>query len=169
MILSTQGTVILREQSDKAITLELIASMLKRLAMLYQIPNFVNENAVLLAQWIMETYKFETLEVIVECLDSPPKTGEKNWRLTPDTIEKWFEVKLDEIVKRKDKAYQVEKQRLREEESKQPPNFPDFPTMFKNSGTWYEKAEREESEADYKKFREDYLNSKDNGGNQKQD
>lgn len=90
VILSTQGTVILREQSDKAITLELISSMLKRLAMLYQIPNFVNENAVLLAQWIMETYKFETLEVIVECLDSPPKTGEKNWRLTPDTIEKWL-------------------------------------------------------------------------------
>lgn len=161
MILSTQGTVILKEQKDKEITIELIATMLKRLAMLYQIPNFVNENAVLLAQWIMETYKFETLEVIVECLDSPPKTGEKNWRLTPDTIESWFALKLEEIIKRKERAYELEKQRLRDEESKQPPNFPDFPKMFKNTGTWYEKAEREETEADYKKFRQDYLNSRD--------
>lgn len=165
MILSTQGSVILREQKDKGITLELIATMLKRLAMLYQIPNFVNENAVLLAQWIMETYKFETLEVIVECLDSPPKTGEKNWRLTPDTIESWFAIKLEEIIKRKERAYELEKIRIKEEESKQPPNFPDFPTMFRNTGTWYEKAEREQTEADYKKFREEYLNSRIDGKN----
>lgn len=160
VILSTQGSVVLQEQKDKAITIELIAMMLKRLALLYQVPNFDNENAVLLSQWIMSTYKFETLEVIVECLESPPKTGEKNWRLTPDTIESWFAIKLEEIVKRKEREYEKEKLRIKEEESQRPPNIPNFSEMFKGTGTWFEKAEREESNADYEKFKQNYLNSK---------
>lgn len=161
MILSTQGSVVLQEQKDKAITIELIAQMLKRLALLYQVPNFDNENAVLLAQWIMQTYKYETLEVIVECLEAPPKTGEKNWRLTPDTIESWFTITLEEIVKRREREIEKAKQKQREEESKLPPNIPDLANMFKGTGTWFEKAQQEESEDDYKKFKEQYLNSRD--------
>lgn len=158
MILSTQGSVVLQEQKDKELTIELIANMLKRLAMLYQVPNFMNENAVLLAQWIMQTYLYETLEVVVQCLEKPPATVEKNWRLTPDTIQIWFKIKLDEIAKEREYEYQKEKKRLKEMQADPETNWPDFKKLL--SGTWYEDAEKGRvKEAEYQKFKEDRAKS----------
>jgi hypothetical protein len=150
--------LILREQPNKVTTLKDLTKRLDRLAVLYQIPNWTVRNGVLLSKWIMDKYQFETLEVIIECLESPPPTGEKNWRLTPDTIESWFALKLEEQVKKREKEYEKEKIRLRELESQIPPNIPDFNELFK--GTWFEKAQREESEKDYQEFKESYLKSK---------
>lgn len=156
--------LILREQPNKITTLKDLTKRLDRLAVLYQIPNWTVRNGVLLSKWIMDKYQFETLEVIVECLESPPPTGEKNWRLTPDTIESWFAIKLEEKAVQREKDYEKEKQRLREIENQIPPNIPNFSELFK--GTWFEKAEREEAEKDYQEFREQYLNSRNNGAGQ---
>lgn len=154
-------SLILREQPNKVTTLKDLTKRLDRLAVLYQIPNWSVRNAVLLGKWIMEKYQFETLDVITECLESPPPTGEKNWRLTPDTIESWFALKLEEQVKRREKDYEKEKLRLRELENQIPTNIPNFSELFK--GTWFEKAEREECEKDYREFRDGYIKSRQDG------
>ena len=99
-------SVILREQ-DKESVLIFIAGLLQRLGKLYQIPGFSDEGAVILAEWIFDNYKFESLEAVKECLKNPPETfdeqgrRETNWRLTPDRIQKWMAVQLEkEAIKR---------------------------------------------------------------------
>lgn len=156
------GTVILREHEDKGQSIEFIAQLLNRVAKLYQIPNWDNTNAVLLAKFIMEKYSCETLEVIVKCLESPPATGERNWRLTPDTIQIWFEFKLDEQRKRWEDDYQKEKKRLKELEADPQTNWPDFKKLL--SGTWYEDADKERNKnKELQDFKNDYLAKRNKG------
>lgn len=158
-ILSQVGTVILREHKDKAQSVEFIAQLLNRVAKLYQIPNWDNTNAVLLAKFIMDKYSCETLDVIVKCLESPPSTGERNWRLTPDTIQIWFELKLDEQRKEWEDNYQKEKKRLKELEADPQTNWPDFKKLL--SGTWYEDAEKERNiHKETQDFKLEYLAKK---------
>lgn len=156
------GNLVLREQPDKEATIAQIASMLNQLAKLYQIPNFTGENAVLLSKWIISKYAYETLDVVLDCLVNPPSTGEKNWRLTPDTIQEWFAIKLEEQAIKREREYQKEKQRLREIEST--PNFPDFDKLLE--GTWYEQAKREQEfdQEKMKQIKEEWLKNR-NGNN----
>lgn len=157
------ANLVINEQPDKEATIAQIASMLMQLSKLYQVPNFTGENAVLLAKWIIGQYKFEPLDVVLDCLVNPPRTGEKNWRLTPDTIQEWFSIRLEEQAVKREKEYQKEKQRLREQEST-PPNFPDFDKLL--AGTWYEQAKRENeySEQKMKEVKQEWLNKR-NGNN----
>jgi len=91
----------------------------------------------MLAQWIVDSYPFESLDSIQECLYTPPKTGQKNWRLTPDTIQEWMSLQLEkEAIKR-----EKEHNKVKLGESMQPINLPDFDQLFK--GTWYTEAKRE--------------------------
>lgn len=155
--------MVIREQPDKQATVGQIAKMLNQLAKLYQVPNFDGENAILLANWIVNEYQYEPLNVVLDCLIKPPSTGEKNWRLTPDTIESWLSIKLEEQAIQREKEYQKEKQKLRELESQQPANFPDFDKLLE--GTWFEKAKREENfdQKKYEEIKKDYLNSRNDG------
>jgi len=147
---------VIKEQPDKKAVIGQISMMLQQLAKLYQIPNWDGENAVLLAKWIVTKYEYEPLEVVLDCLVNPPTTGQTNWRLTPDTIEAWLAIRLDEQAQKREKEYQKEKEKLKNMESEAPPNWPDFDKLL--AGTWYDKAQRNESE--YEKFKENYLNKK---------
>lgn len=62
---------------------------------MYQIPNFDEECALLLAVDTIERFQYDPVDVLVKCLTSPPSTGEKNWRLTPDTISEWMSITLE--------------------------------------------------------------------------
>lgn len=88
------GTV-LREQPQADVCKQLCA-LLNRLGKLYAIPNWDADSALLLAEWIMEEYKFEQIETVVKALGSPQvNTADKTWRLTPDVIAKWVELEID--------------------------------------------------------------------------
>lgn len=73
-----------------------------RLAKLYQVPNFDTENAVYLSEWTYDNYQWEDLETITGVLTNPPTTQdergntETNWRITPDRIQRWMAVVLDQ-------------------------------------------------------------------------
>ncbi len=81
---------------------------------MYQIPNFDEESALILAVDTIERYQYEPVEVLIKCLERPPSTGEKNWRLTPDTISEWMSITLEmeadnlEREHRKAKSVQLE-------------------------------------------------------------
>jgi hypothetical protein len=84
-----------------------VAQLINRLGKLYQIPGSSDEHCVILAEWVYDNYKFESLEAVKECLRNPPETfdeqgrKENNWRLTPDRIQKWMTVTLErEAIKR---------------------------------------------------------------------
>lgn len=66
-----------------------------RIAKLYQVPNFDEESALILAVDTIERFQYDPVDVLVKCLTSPPSTGEKNWRLTPDTISEWMSITLE--------------------------------------------------------------------------
>ena len=95
--------IILREQKDKGAQIAFIASLLLRNVRLYQIQGFDEENAVNLAEWVLEKYQYEPLEIIISCLETPPATKDRNWRLTPDTIAAWMKIKLEEVAAEREK------------------------------------------------------------------
>jgi hypothetical protein len=91
-----EKSVILKEQTDRKEVLKNLVYLLNRIAKLYQIPNFDNENAVLLASWIFETYKYDPFETIEKALTNPkPIEGENQWRLNPDTVSKFINAELE--------------------------------------------------------------------------
>lgn len=152
-------SLVIREQPDKLAVTAQIADLLLQLSKLYQIPNFNGENAVLLSKWIITNYEYEPLEVVIDCLVNPPHTGEKNWRLTPDTIQQWLAIRLEEQAEKREREYQKEKERQRQIESV-PANFPDFDKLM--AGTWFEEVKNEKafSEQKMKEIREEWLKSK---------
>lgn len=93
---SNQNTAIKHLEPKLAVTE--IGNALLRLAKLYQIPNFDETNAMILAEWTIDNFKHKPLALILEALKNPPalfENGEitKNWRLTPDTIYAWIDKK----------------------------------------------------------------------------
>jgi hypothetical protein len=74
------------------------------------IPNWTVENSVILAEWIIDAYKYEELALVESVLRNPPKkedkTGEagSNWRLTPDTIHAWMAPALERAAITREKA-----------------------------------------------------------------
>lgn len=91
------GDVILRELPADEI-LKYIAILIDRLAKLYQIQNWNAENSVILSEWIIENYSCEMLQTVDKILRHPPKSEGSNWRLTPDTIEKWMADELENVA-----------------------------------------------------------------------
>ena len=77
-----------------------------RIGTLYQIPNFSEANALILAEWTAENYKHKTLALILDALKNPTIVYEdgnvtRSWRLTPETVAIWIEKKsTDEAQKR---------------------------------------------------------------------
>lgn len=108
-------STVLRELPTevKASTQSSICDLLNRVAKLYQIPNWDELNAVLLSDWILETYPTETFETIQRALTKPRTVG-KTWRLTPDVITEWmaFEIEQETIKREKEihNAKQAEEQ-----------------------------------------------------------
>lgn len=96
--------IILAEQPDKKEVIKTIAKLLQRLSKLYQLPNWSEENAVILAEWVFDTYRYDSMDDLIECLSKPPQTYdehgniESNWRLTPDRIQKWMSVQLEKTA-----------------------------------------------------------------------
>lgn len=101
---SISVTKILKEQ-DEAAVITIIASQLKRLIRLYQIPN-VAGNEVELADWIYENYKYEEFALVYSVLKNPPATDDKNWRLTPDTIRTWMAQELENAAVQRENEHQ---------------------------------------------------------------
>jgi hypothetical protein len=102
---------VINEQPDKTAVQKEIAGLLERIVVLYQIPNWGTKNAIILSEWIMDNYKFETLETIKACLKNPPPTKDPNWRLTPDTINAWFEVELEKQAELLEREHQKRKEK----------------------------------------------------------
>lgn len=111
---SIERSVILKEQTDKKEVLKTLVYLLNRIAKLYQIPNFDNENAVLLASWINETYKYDPFDCIESALTNPGPLDSTSYRLTPDVVSEWIAIELDkratqlESEHKKNKAKTIE-------------------------------------------------------------
>lgn len=106
---SLKAGVIAKEQPNKQALIAQICARLLRLVKLYQIPNFDEEAAVLLAEDTLERFQYEPIETILRCLDSPPSTGEKNWRLTPDTISTWMQITIEKDAEERERINQLYK------------------------------------------------------------
>lgn len=98
--LSTPSTVLREQPSGEAI--KAIADKLDILAKLYQVPNWDQLNAILLAEWIMDEYHSDMLKTVMDCLNRPRTSG-KTWRLTPDTIKEWMSAEQDKLADRREK------------------------------------------------------------------
>lgn len=87
-------SVILKEQPEGE-ALAHLCSLIQRLVKLYQIQGFDNDTVAILADWILDNYKYETLDMVTKVLTNPPKTSKPSWRLTPDTINEWMAIELE--------------------------------------------------------------------------
>lgn len=147
---------IIREQEPKEMK-KLIAMLLQRLAKLYQIPNWTEENAILLTEWIHINYQYEEIDCIVNILTNPPNTGNKNWRLTPDTVQEWMSVELDKQAEKREKDWQNLKQK-----ELAPPESTDKPINWEEvfKGSWFEKYQNEiyQKDKDWNEYRKSFYN-----------
>lgn len=92
-----------------------IAGLLLRVAKLYAIPDFREDSAVELADWIMEAYNCEPLELIANVLRNPPGTDKPNWRLTPDTIRQWMSDALEKQAEQLERQHEQMKKKSADE------------------------------------------------------
>jgi len=81
--------------------IQAISDALLRIGILYQIPNFSEANALILAEWTADNYKHKTLELILDALKNPAIIYEdgnvtRSWRLTPETVAIWIEKRATE-------------------------------------------------------------------------
>lgn len=101
--------LVLAEQ-DKGQTIKLVSYLLQRLSKLYQLANWTEDNAVFLAEWIYDNYKYDSLDDVIACLRNPPHTDNKQWRLTPDTIREWMSI----ILTKRAEQREAENKKLKE-------------------------------------------------------
>jgi len=101
-LITHYGSTVLVELPQESVIKVLVASLMK-LAKMYQIKDFDTETAVLNAHWITQNYKHEQLETITRCLENPPSTGEKIWRITPDVISSWMAAMLDKFYSERER------------------------------------------------------------------
>lgn len=100
--MSSKSTA-LAQYPDKVELITEIANLLQRLSLLYQIDRWGMENSVALAGWIYDNYKGYRINDVLHVLKDPPtvikKDGEieNQWRLTPDTINKWMEIQIGKV------------------------------------------------------------------------
>jgi hypothetical protein len=151
----SQTNLVLAEQ-DKAQTITLISYLLQRLSKLYQLPNWTEENAVFLAEWIFDNYKFDSLDDVITCLRNPPHTENKQWRLTPDTIQEWMKI----ILERRADEREIENKKLKEnfKDKLEMVDYEAFKAKVETEG--FPDNKKAESDFEYEKFRMSYLTSK---------
>jgi len=99
--------LILKEQDERTVIKDLALRLLN-VAKLFTI-DYSEESAVLLAQWVYNNYRYELLETVQKVLSNPPKTGERVWRLTPDTITDWMAIELEAQAKERERTLHNEK------------------------------------------------------------
>lgn len=102
---------------DPETSISEISGALLKLAKLYQMKDFDDINALLLAEWTVEKFKHKPLGIIINALTDPPTIYEdgaivKSWRLTPETIKAWIDqrcIELEELrIKKESEAKQIE-------------------------------------------------------------
>lgn len=152
----SKTNMVLAEQ-DKGQTIKLVAYLLQRLSKLYQLNNWTEDNAVFLAEWIYDNYKFDSLDDIISCLRNPPHTEMKQWRLTPDTINEWMKV----ILTKRAEQREVENKKLKEtfKDKLEDINYDAFKLKIEKEGLPGEK--KRETNEQYEKFKFDYLLKKE--------
>lgn len=144
--------LVLAEQ-DKGQTIRLVSYLLQRLSKLYQLPNWTEDNAVFLAEWIFDNYKYDSLDDVITCLRNPPPTENKQWRLTPDSIKEWMKIILEARAEKRE----AENKKLKEA-FKDPLPEVDYDAFKKKIEVEGLPGEVEEvSDPQYEKFRLDYL------------
>lgn len=94
---------------DKANVIFFIGMLLKRLSLLYQVPNFTEDHQEVLSEWVYDTYQCDELEIVKKCLTNPPPTDKQNWRLTPDTIQTWMSVYLEKSAEQRENEHNAAK------------------------------------------------------------
>lgn len=144
--------MVLAEQ-DKGQTIKLISYLLQRLSKLYQLNNWSEENAVFLAEWIYDNYKFDSLDDVIKCLRNPPHTENKQWRLTPDTIKEWMSIILEERASQRETEHEKLKETFKDPLADI--DYSAFKTKIEAEGLPNEK--KRETDNDYEKFRMEYL------------
>jgi len=147
--------MVLAEQ-DKAQSIKLISYLLQRLSKLYQLPNWTEENAVFLAEWIYDNYKYDSLDDVITCLRNPPHTDNKQWRLTPDTIREWMGLVL--VAKAEQRENENEKMKAAFKDKLEVIDYEAFKVKIENEGLPGEKQRPQDE--DYEKFRAKYLTEK---------
>lgn len=79
------------------------------------INNWTEENAVLLAEWTANEYRFEEMGMIEIILQNPPVKkdrhgdDEPNWKLNPDTIRRW----MSDVMEQRAATRESEHQKLK--------------------------------------------------------
>lgn len=97
--------MVLCEQKDKNGTTTYLSGLLIRLSELYGIKDFQAENSVMMADWIMENYKFDRLDVVIGVLKNPPALEERVWRINPDTVQEWMSKGLEKQAEKAEAAH----------------------------------------------------------------
>jgi hypothetical protein len=110
-----------------------LCKLLDRLAIIYQIPNYdMKVNSMLLAEWILDTYKHEDYDLVRESLRNPVRLNDHTWRLTPDSISGWIDYTRN---KRAERNLLEESRKRQESENKKHEYSPETEKMiqdFKN-------------------------------------
>jgi len=153
--------LILNEQPDKAEAVQRISMLLDKIAKLWQIPNWTVENSVLLAGWTFETYRFEPLEVVLRCLNNPPARNEKTWRLTPEVIQEWMSVVLDEEAVKREREHNKTKALFKE--ALPDVDYESFKKRIDDGTAMPEKPKHWSQDPKYKESKEQYLKSRNKG------
>lgn len=105
--------MVLADQ-DKGQSIKLISYLLQRLSKLYQLSNWTEDNAVFLAEWIYDNYRYDSLDDVIGCLRNPPHTENKQWRLTPDTVKEWMKIILDTSAEKREHENKKMKEAFKE-------------------------------------------------------
>lgn len=97
------------------------------------------------------------MESVISVLTNPPNTGNKNWRLTPDTIQEWMTIELDRLSELRENEHLKLKAQSKEPISQEVSKAIDFDKIF--SGTWLEsemkRAQRDKDE--YERVKKSYF------------
>jgi hypothetical protein len=147
--------LVLAEQ-DKSQTIKLISYLLQRLSKLYQLTNWTEDNAVFLAEWIYDNYKFDSLDDIITCLKNPPHTEHKQWRLTPDTIQEWMSI----ILTKRAEQREIENEKMKEgfRDKIEQIDYDAFKKKIETEGLPNDK--KREVDSEYENFKMNYLMEK---------
>lgn len=155
--------LVLAEQ-DRVQTITLISYMLQRLSKLYQLSNWTEENAVFLAEWIFDNYKYDSLDDIINCLRNPPHTENKQWRLTPDTVKEWMRIILMARAEQREAEHKKMKDSFKDK--LESIDYDAFKIKIEKEGLPNEK--KKEADPEYDNFRMKYLTGKKKEGDNKE-
>lgn len=146
-------TEIIIAEQDKSETITLIAYLLQRLSKLYQLTNWTEENAIFLAEWIYDNYKYDVLDDVITCLRNPPHTENKQWRLTPDTINEWMKV----VLTKRAEERESENKKLKENFKDKLDNIDYEAFKLKVETEGFPKESKHKKDSGYNNFKMEYL------------